>query len=117
MDQVGISIELAAAMLGDMAKPQPVFWRLYYDHNGHPINYSMEDLPGTYIEIDAETYCIGSMNVRVVDGKLRRIQHNWSQKLVPSHIGTPCHVHDVAVVTSNQNAQYWNKKLYESYID
>ena len=43
------------AILHAMPEPQPVSWRLYYDESGEPVTYSMEELPGTYIEVDAET--------------------------------------------------------------
>mgnify|MGYP003347116734 FL=1 len=117
MDEAGITLEQAAAMFAAAPEPLPVFWRLYYDDQGRPITYSMEELPGNYIEIDADTYHRGPLNVRVVDGQLRYIQHTWSQKLVPSDTGTPCDPRDVAIVVAGEPATYWSRKLYESYKD
>ena len=39
-----------------MPEPQPVFYSLYHDDQGHPLFYSMEDLPGTYIDVTPEQY-------------------------------------------------------------
>ena len=117
MEEAGITISQAAAMLQAMPEPLPVFWRLYYDDQGRPITYSMEALPGNYIEIDADTYHRGPLNVRVVDRQLRYIQHTWSQKLIPADTGTPCHPRDVTIVVAAEPATYWSRKLYESYKD
>lgn len=102
------------AVLADMPEPQPVFYRLYYN-NEQPLFYSMEDVPGTYIEIDAETFARSPMHVRVKDGKL--VERIWktTSKLVPGDTGTPCHPDDVCiVVTDSQPHQYWSKKTYET---
>ena len=117
MDEAGITINQASAMLRAMPEPLPVSWRLYYDDQGRPITYSMEALPGNYIEIDAATYQRGPLNVRVVNGELKYIQHTWSQKLVPGDQGTACHPQDVAIVVDQGPAQHWSRKLYESYQD
>lgn len=117
MEEAGITVEQAIAMLRAMPEPKPVFWRLYYDDQGRPITYSMEALPGNYIDIDAATFARGPLNVRVVNGKLRYIQHTWSQKLVPSETGTACHPSDVSIVVAGEPAQHWSRTLYESYQD
>ena len=90
---------------------QPVTYRLYHDDHGHPIIYTMEDLPGTYIEIDRATYIYGSFGVRVVDGKLIILDSViTAKKLQPSQDqGTPCDPRDVCVVVDNTvNHQKWN---------
>lgn len=117
MEEAGITIKQAVAMLQAMPEPDPVSWRLYYDDQGRPLTYSMEALPGNYIEIDAATYHRGPLNVRVVNGELRYIQHTWSQKLVPSERGTACLPTDVTIVVDQEPRQYWSRKLYESYQD
>ena len=115
MEEAGITLEQAIAMLRAMPEPLPVSWRLYYDDHGRPITYSMEALPGNYIEVDAATYQRGPLNVRVVNGELRYIKHTWSQKLVPSDSGTPCYSSDVSIVVDREPLQHWSRKLYESY--
>lgn len=99
-------------ILEQMPNANPVTYRLY--HQGEqPLFYSMEDLPGTYIELTQEQYARGDSNVRVRDGKLVTITWQTAQKLTPSNTGTLCHLQDVAVVVK-QNGTYWSKKTYES---
>jgi len=101
-------------ILHTVPESKPVFFRLYYDELGVPVIYSMEDLPGNYIEVDAETYARAPSNVRVKNGQLIEIVINRSQKIVPGDTGTLCHPHDVAVVvTSGDNIQ-WKKRRYEN---
>jgi hypothetical protein len=93
---------------------QPVFFRLYYDELGDPITYTMEDLPGNYIEIDATTFALGPLNVRVRNGKLVEIVTMRSQKLVPGTLGIRCHPRDVAVIVTTAPSTQWSKQVYES---
>jgi hypothetical protein len=58
------------AILKDIPEPKQIFYRLYYNADGSPIIYSMEHLPGNYIEVDQPTYVLAPFNVRVIDGKL-----------------------------------------------
>ena len=95
---------------------QPVTYRLYYDDEGRPIIYTMEDLPGTYIEVDQATYIYGSFGVKVVEGKLIIIQPAiTAKKLQPSqNQGTPCDPRDVCVVVDHsENHQKWNSTINE----
>jgi hypothetical protein len=85
--------------------PQPVSYRLYYNEHGNPMVYSMEGLPGNYIEVDPQTYAVASFRVRVVDQKLIYVQPTIQvKKLQPdTAIGTPCSTVDVCVVVSEQD--------------
>ena len=101
-------------ILHNAPDPCPVFFRLYYDELGNPITYTMEDLPGNYIEIDAATFALGLLNVRVRNNKLIEIATMRSQKLVPGSMGVKCHSQDVAVIVTTAPNTQWNKQVYES---
>jgi hypothetical protein len=103
------------SILHAIPEPQPVSYLLYHDDQGLPLFYSMEAVPGTYIEIDQETFARGSMNVRVRDGKLIEVSWAVTRKLVPGNSGTPCHPDNVAVVVAeDQPHTRWSKQTYES---
>ena len=103
------------SILHNMPEPKPVFYRLYYDADGMPLFYSMEDRPGTYIEIDQATFARGATNVRVRDGKLIEITWATTTKLVPGNSGSPCHPDNVAVIVAEDQPHIrWSKQTYES---
>ena len=99
------------SILHDIPEPKPIFWRLYYNDAGEPVCYSMEDQPGNYIDIDPETFGLAPWNVQVVNGRLKYITTQTSDKLVPSTVGTQCHPQNVAVVV-NQNGKHWSKQTH-----
>lgn len=84
-------------------EPAPVFYRLYHDDQGRPLFYSMEDLPGTYIEVDQPTYVLSRTDVRVRNGKLIFLANRVClNKLKPDlEMGTACHRSDVCVVVDS----------------
>ena len=99
----------------DRIDPPPVFFRLYHNESGEPLFYSMEDLPGNYIEIDQPTYARQSYDVRVVDGKLQIIERSKNiARLRPATDGTPCHPNDVCIIVSNNLPNIKWKKSYEN---
>jgi len=103
------------AILHAMPEPQSVSWRLYHDESGEPITYSMEDLPGTYIDVDAETYARAPMNVRVQAGQLIELK-SAVRRLTPTDTGTACHPDNVAIVVpATEPYQRWSMKTHESY--
>ena len=90
----------------------PIFYRLYHD-NGVPLFFSMEDLPGTYIEIDHETYSRNNSNVRIHNGRIIEFSQNIVSKITPGETGTPCHLDDVSIVVAlDQPHQRWSKQTY-----
>jgi len=100
-------------ILHAVPEPAPIFYRLYHDDQGILLFYSMEDLPGNYIDIDKETFFQSSTNVRVRDGQLIRTSINTSRKLVPSDIGVACDPNDVAIVSDSSHNR-WAVKTYDS---
>ena len=99
---------------------QKIEFRLYYDKKtGKPIEYSMQELEGDYIVIDANTYARPKIDIIIKDGKI--IKHCTSnvRKLVISPedtSGTQCHKDDICLVTSTaQSVQsvYWKVRVYE----
>ncbi len=102
-----------AAIHTAIPEPPPVFYRLYYDEAGVPLFYSMEDLPGNYLELTQEQYAQGKSNIRVRAGKIVELTWTTSQKLVPGTTGTPCDPRDVAVIATQPTATLWSKRTYE----
>jgi hypothetical protein len=103
------------SILHNMPEPLSVSYRLYHDDQGQPLFYSMETVPGTYIEIDQATFARSASNVRVRDGRLVEITWATTTKLVPGNSGSPCHPDNVAViVTEDQPHTRWSKRTYES---
>jgi len=104
------------ATLHAMPTAIPVFYRLYYNNDGTPICYTMEDLPGEYIEIDQETYAIASYNVRVVNNQLIKINpKKIVQKIIPTNQGISCDPRDVCVIIGEEHPHIkWSISKHEA---
>jgi hypothetical protein len=101
-------------ILFDVPDPQPVFYRAYYNAEGWVECYSMEDLPGNYIEIDQPTY-VTSPYARVINGKLTVVKPaSVVTKLIPSLAGTACDPGDVCIVTNSEQNIKWSLKTSET---
>lgn len=104
-------LEALAAAQSNYQKPSEPIYRLYHDESGKPLFYSQEELSGKYIEVTPRQFVIGSMRVRVQDGRLIENQRLITPKLVPNETGTPCHPLDVTIVVSEDRPnQQWQLK-------
>lgn len=97
----------------NIAPPRPVTYRLYHDQAGKLLFYSMEDLPGNWVEIDQDMFARSPSRVRVIDGRVHELQWRQSVKITPSQSGTPCHVQDVTIVHDHPEAQCWSVTAYD----
>jgi hypothetical protein len=89
---------------------QTLEFRLYYDDQGQPVCYSMEDLPGKYITIDRTTFDQARCDVLVKHGKIVKINNPTSWKLAASNEENyACHAQDVTVIVPVEHAQrrFW----------
>lgn len=94
--------------------PAPVFYRLYHNERGQPLFYTMEDLPGNYIEVDRETYLISPTNARVIDGRLVLNEIRQFNKLRPGQDGTCCAPTNVAIVVEPEESHIkWSLDNHE----
>lgn len=81
----------------------PIFFRAYYDETGLVKSYTMEDIPGNYIEVTSETFHLAPP-ARVVNGKLVVINPtSLVTKLYPGDQGTPCDPGDVCIVVDKSH--------------
>jgi hypothetical protein len=88
-------------------------YRVYYDSTGQVLFYTMEDLPGNYLDIDRETYARADSKARVQNGKLVAAATRVSSKLVPDNQGQPCHPQNVAIVSDSDQNTKWKLKHYD----
>lgn len=95
-------------------EPQLIFYRLYYNDRGEPMFYTMEDLPGNYIEIDQDTYTRSPRNIRIQNGKIVYINRILTNKLVPAAHGSRCDSRDICVIIDHEPCINWSLKTYET---
>lgn len=89
------------AILHAAPQPLPAQRRLYHDEQGRVLFYTMEDLPGRWIEVDPLTYAHAPHDVRVIAGKLVPIPRaNHIRKLRPAVSGMPCDPRDICLIVS-----------------
>lgn len=99
-----------------MPVPKQVFYRLYYNEDGTPICYTMEDLTGKYIDVSQADYALADYNVCVINEKLIKIVPKRTvQKLSPSTQGTACDPRDVCVIIGEEQPHIkWSISKHET---
>ena len=87
--------------------------RLYYDDNGYVLFYTCEKPEGKYIVFDDMTYAEGRHDVRVVDGKIIKVNTGSviSRYYHSDGEGFLCEKEDISVITET-DGQYWEVKNY-----
>jgi len=97
-------------------EPQAVSYRCYYRDDGSPDFYTMEDLPGQWVEVTKEIYLLSPTHARVVDGELVILPPRVTvTKLQPSDQGVACDPRDVTIVVDTDRPHIlWNKHDHET---
>ena len=95
--------------------PEPVapICKLYHDAHGRVLFYSMEDLPGSWIEVDALTYAAAPQDVCVISGALVQLpKKTLVKKLRPTDRGICCDPRDIClIVSSDQPHVKWSMQI------
>ena len=86
-------------------------YRLYYNEDGTPREYSRQEQEGNYIVISKQVFEEKRFDVRIENGKLTN-PHRITQyrKLVPSNEGTETLVDDITIIGQGQK---WKVKYYD----
>lgn len=92
-----------------------VEFRAYYDDKGYVICYTCENLEGNYIVVDSQAFAEGRPDMRVVDGKLVKVNKPGKiSKLVPSDTGVRASRQDMLVIVTDDTPSItWKFKTYE----
>lgn len=97
-------------------EPNPVTYRCYYHEDGTVDFYTMDDLPGRYIEVSREIYVASPHNAKIQNGVFHLIPKGRSiESLVPGQPqGTRCHPRDVCIVVlDHETGINWDIKQHE----
>lgn len=90
-------------------------YRLYYNKDtGKPLFFTVEKPEGAFIVVDKERYATGTMDFKVVDGKIKYPETVKYKLLKQTDKGTPCHPDNVMIVDKNSTLS-WSLKTY--YIE
>jgi hypothetical protein len=88
-------------------------YKIYYDPiSGAVLDYTTDDLPGTYMIVDKDTFHCHRFDIRIKDGKIMPIR-NKVGKLRPGSDGTACHPADITVISNQTPATYWKNHTYD----
>lgn len=89
-------------------------FRLYYDENGKVLFYTCDKPDGNFIVIDSHTYFQSRFDIKIVDQQIVSLyDKKLITKLMPSSMGTGCHVDDISIISADANAKKWSLHTYE----
>ena len=105
-------------IIWEAPKIEPPEFRLYYDDKGSVITYTCDKIPGNYIVIDAQTFAEARHDLRIIDGKISKVQPNAVvYKLMPSKSeGVRCAAEDINIIVDNNydgDTINWKLNIYE----
>jgi len=98
--------------------PAQVCFRLYYNDDGSPKCYTMEDFPGKYIEVDSHTFALRPCNVKVINETLQYIEPGITvKKLKPTQqTGTTCHPTNICIVVDAKKSHTkWKLTTHDTH--
>lgn len=90
----------------------PTIYKLYYDDQGRPIKYTVENESGNYIQVTVEQYLDSNFQLRVKNGEIVYLKQPPIPKLIRSQYGTGTHPDDITIVQTNSEVR-WSLQTYE----
>jgi len=97
----------------DWSKPV-IEYKIYYNPaSGTVLDYTTDNLPGTYIIVDKDTFYCHRFDIRIQDKKIIAMKHKVG-KLRPNIDGTPCHPKDITIITDKMPALHWKNHTYDN---
>lgn len=93
-------------------------YRLYYNPDGTPKFYTMEDLPGDYISVDHPTFESGRYDIVVRGGKIHRLGDTGVSRYVqvvrPTTASVATDPSDITLVTTQDHPHiFWDYRSEE----
>lgn len=90
-------------------------YRLYYNQDGTPRFYSMEDVAGDYILVDRPTFESGRYDITVKDGKIQNLSQPVSRRYVivnePTETSISCDLYDITLITTTESEHiFWDHR-------
>jgi hypothetical protein len=89
--------------------------RLYYDADGVPLHYTMEESEGQYIVVDSDTFAQCRFDIRVIKGKIISLYDlNNKPKMLrrtsnDSNTATTTHIEDMTLITDKDSPHiFWD---------
>ena len=84
-------------------------YRLYYNDDGTPLFYSMEELEGKFIFVELPVFESSRYDIKIVDGKIRSLNDTVS-KYHPASVKTTttvmCDRDDISILNNKKKLFY-----------